>query len=253
MKRTRDPSLLDWLEDGAPEVSAFTGYDPSGWETSVWILHAMYETNALPGGLTYDEVHRIELAAGTREPLPSDKAVAEGILPDSTVSSSATGRPGWPGPGWKRLPWRELGKRLDVDPFAGDFALGYQTFPYRSWPVNIQPPTEGTLDREQYERLIEHLVSVTAEAGNARCVAFYGASAAQEFDERVIYTGAMKELVDLFETGGLIGSPSNFWPDERSWFVYTDWDLWATKVSGTADLINRLVADTELETVSLSF
>ena len=49
------------------------------------------------------------------------------------------------------------------------------------------------------------------------------------------------------------GSPSNFWPEDQSWFVYTDWDRSSTKVSGNADLINRLATDPELETVSLPF
>ena len=39
------------------------------------------------------------------------------------------------------------------------------------------------------------------------------------------------------------------WPDNRSWFVYTDWDLSGTRVSGTAELIDSVVADLELETI----
>ncbi len=74
-----------------------------------------------------------------------------------------------------------------------------------------------------------------------------------EFDENTIYTGALTELVDLYDDDDLPGSPSNIWPDDKAWFIYTDYDLWATKVSGSADLISRLAADPELETVSLSF
>ena len=46
-----------------------------------------------------------------------------------------------------------------------------------------------------------------------------------------------------------IGTPSNFWPSDRSWFVYTDWDLWGTKVSGPAVLINAIRSDPNLETL----
>jgi hypothetical protein len=43
------------------------------------------------------------------------------------------------------------------------------------------------------------------------------------------------------------------WPDDRPWLTFTDEDLWATKVSGSRELIERLMADDELETVALDF
>ena len=44
----------------------------------------------------------------------------------------------------------------------------------------------------------------------------------------------------------------NIWPAAREWFVYTDWDGWGTKVSGPAELIERLAADPELEVEVIS-
>ena len=41
------------------------------------------------------------------------------------------------------------------------------------------------------------------------------------------------------------GTPSNLWPEDR-WFVYTGWDLWGTKVSGTSELIEAVAAHAEL-------
>ena len=52
--------------------------------------------------------------------------------------------------------------------------------------------------------------------------------------------------------GGL-GAPNNIWPDDKAWFTYTDYDLWATKVSGSQDLIARILEDDELEGVILDF
>ena len=37
---------------------------------------------------------------------------------------------------------------------------------------------------------------------------------------------------------------------DRSWFVYTDWDLWATKDNGPPTLIAALEADAELDTIN---
>ena len=44
-------------------------------------------------------------------------------------------------------------------------------------------------------------------------------------------------------------TPSNLWPTDKSWFVYTDWDLMATKVSGPAELVAAIEADDELESL----
>ena len=50
MRRVDEPELFDWLIPDPETVNA-TGVDQSGWEASVWIPHAMYETDELPGGL----------------------------------------------------------------------------------------------------------------------------------------------------------------------------------------------------------
>ena len=58
---------------------------------------------------------------------------------------------------------------------------------------------------------------------------------------------AIKQLVDA--EAGRFGTPTNWWPSDRSWFVYTDWDLWATKVSGPAALVDSIRKDDWLETI----
>jgi hypothetical protein len=45
------------------------------------------------------------------------------------------------------------------------------------------------------------------------------------------------------------GSPTNIWPGDNAWFVYTDADLWGTRVSGTDDLIQAITGDDELEAI----
>jgi hypothetical protein len=41
-------------------------------------------------------------------------------------------------------------------------------------------------------------------------------------------------------------------PSDKSWFIYSDWDLWGTKVSGSHELARRVLADNRLETVTLA-
>ena len=82
-----------------------------------------------------------------------------------------------------------------------------------SWPVNISPPAEGSLDREQFVRLLDHLAWISPAGETTDCMAFYAILAIGEFDDPVIYRGPLGELVELYDDPDLPGSPSNIWPD----------------------------------------
>jgi hypothetical protein len=60
----------------------------------------------------------------------------------------------------------------------------------------------------------------------------------------------LAELPEIYDWPVASGSPSNIWPDDRSWFVFTSWDLSGTRVSGSAELVASVVADAELETIN---
>ncbi len=59
--------------------------------------------------------------------------------------------------------------------------------------------------------------------------------------------GSVDTLID--PSDGRVGTPSNMWPLNRAWMVYTDWDLWGTKVSGTVVLVEAIVNDDLLDTI----
>jgi hypothetical protein len=59
----------------------------------------------------------------------------------------------------------------------------------------------------------------------------------------------LAELPDVYDWPEADGSPSNIWPDDKSWFVYSGYDLSGTRVSGSAEFVASVVADSELETV----
>ena len=61
----------------------------------------------------------------------------------------------------------------------------------------------------------------------------------------------LSDVLVLYDDEEMGGGPSNIWAADRSWFVYTDWDLWGTKVSGSAHLIGSLFADNDMEAVEL--
>lgn len=254
MERLSQPAgvtALAWLDERTD--GGFTGYDAAGWEGKVWIVHAMYETNEMPGGITHDDIHRIELAAGAREPAMLGDVNLDEVLSEATVIGSSLGASGWPGTGWRRLLWSELAARLGVDPYDLDVPPCLRSFPYSSWPANIAPPAEGSLDREQFVRLLDHLAEVSADGYQTMCTAYCSPLASSDFDNHTVFRCDVRELTELYDNESLSGSPNNIWPDDKSWFTFTDEDLWATKVSGSPDLVERLLKDVDLEAVALDF
>jgi len=63
--------------------------------------------------------------------------------------------------------------------------------------------------------------------------------------------GCIGDLASLLDSDDLDGTPGNIWPEDRSWLVYTDYDLLGTKVSSSTHLVERLESDPELETLRL--
>lgn len=246
VERLNDPdAACAWLKRRLPPgQNGFTGYEAQGWETSVWILHAMYENPALPTDMTHDDVHRAGLASGEIEPLIIGDINFEER--DGWVTGGSIGRAGWPGEGWTRLRWHDLAKRLGIR-LHDSYYPTTQQFPYTSWPLSIEPPTEGSMDRDQFLRLIQHLAEASEHGGATECRCYYSPLTSEDMQTRVVYAGELHELVDLYESDDVTGSPTNFWPTDRSWLVYTDWDLCGTRVSGDERLINAIATDRTLE------
>ena len=188
-------------------------------------------------------------SAGTAKALIVGKTNID-ELPGSRVIGTSLGASEWPGPGWARLMWLDLAARLNTDPFQ--VAPGFRSFrfPDRSWPVNIRPPAEGSLDREQFACVCKHLADLYG--GDLPVFAYYALLANADWgDGDTLFRGSLAELGSLYDDPTLRGSPSNIWPDDRAWLVYSHCDAWGTKVSGSEELIARLTGDVILDTAQL--
>lgn len=151
-----------------------------------------------------------------------------------------------PGPGWQRVRWAELAARLESNLQGQQYPPCFRWFPDEGWPDNLLAPTEGSLDQPTATRLIARLANASS---SPECIAAYSFLAGNWPDDaNPCFVGPVDRLLELCDDG--LGTPSNFWAIDRSWFVFTDWDLWATKVNGPPDLIAALEADPELETLS---
>jgi len=246
MQRVGDPSdAMDWLLD-RPATEAVTGFDAGGWPVLTWVLHALYENRDLVGLGTHDELHRRRLASGDVAPVIIGDVDLDAV---TTVTGTALGfviRPGQP---WARITWAEYLSRFPD--FAGrrNVPPCFRWFPSGSWPVAVQPPPEGSLDQESLEALVEVLARHSAAGPQTRCFAYYASLPAQDFDTVHLWEGPLGRVHELIgDNGGPYDfSPTNLWPADRAWFIWTDYDLEATKVSGDQHLIDDLKTADKLE------
>lgn len=276
MRRLNDVEAGDrmrWLSgDDWPAVygsgPGATGYDPGeGWAAAVWVLHAIYERPGIAPELTHHELNQQAIAAGLREP-----TIVAGVNLDesTTTTGQALGFQKKPDPVWLRLTWSELGQRDGfefwavegrwpdlrytphsewADPatmpaFSGPI-IGPTTD--SSWPASILPPPQGSLDEESLLALIEVLADHTAPAALRDCAAYYGPVA---YMEATVYAGRLGDVPALVASQpGTAFTPNNIWPADRSWLIYTDFDLEATRVSGSTQLIDALCAEHRLDTL----
>ena len=235
---------IDWLGGEGAQGSA-CGFDPDGWESNVWILNSMYELPGLDVGYTHDDAFRAERSAGIAEPDPLDEL---GLSAEAVVMGGGLGYVEAPPGEWQRLRWVELANRLGTPLGHPAVPPCFRWFAYRSWPASIMPPTEGSLDEVNLASLLTVLGRFTDAL---EIVAVYGLVATAVLsDVDRAFRGDLNSLPSLVDpTAHRAGTPSNFWPEDRSWFVYTDWDLWATKVSGSKQLIEELRGAQGLETL----
>lgn len=251
MNRVVGADCLAWVRESTTEAtrSGVTGFEVNGWEARTWILHAMYEYQGESPEISANEVRQLDIEFGLVEPL-----VINGVNLDqnSVVTGIELGRTESPGPGWDRLLWSDLAARVAAPLADSGVPPCFRWFPFRSWPIGISPPGEGSVDRDTFVRLVDRLINHSDRSGQLGCYCYYSpmATVDRDFDNSYVLRGQMSELRALYDREDVYGSPSNIWPEDRSWFIYTDWDLFGTQVSGSAELITSILADPELETVA---
>ncbi|MGW8376456.1 hypothetical protein [Streptomyces sp. ODS28] len=255
------PSDADWLADLTGD-DGLTGFLAPGRPDAAWVLNAMYEHESGAGTVSHDALHRARLARGEVAPLYVGGANVE-ETPGMVTTGGDVGRAEHPGPGWRRLRWAELARRHG-DPVVPEgrlpclHCLPSARMADGSWPAGIAVPTEGSLDRETWNRLTALLTAFAPEGPATPCRAYYNPLArfaatgdATEYDTRCVRAGTLGGARALYDAEETAFSPSNLWPEDRTWVLCTDYDLWGTKVVGPKPLIERLLRDEDLEAVRL--
>jgi hypothetical protein len=209
------------LDDGT------TGFDLRSFPASTWLIHAMYET---------------DIAS---------------LVSRSDESLAGVGL-GWseaPGEPYRRIRWRDYATRNGAPILVEGQWPGHRGFRAAtndaSWPENVRPPAEGSIDKEGWRALTQVLEAHSPEGGDTECIAFYTPWALRPDNSSFLLRGRLAGANALAENPASIGSPQNFWPLGLQWFVYTDYDLQASRISGSPELIEALLASSELDCENL--
>ncbi|WP_157974875.1 hypothetical protein [Glycomyces dulcitolivorans] len=216
--RTDGTELLWLYENG---VGDFCGFDLDPGSAGLWIIHAMYERTC------------------------------------SEKEAPRKPSPGWdtdPGSGWRRLRWRELADRAGDRIVRLDHDRIYPIPSRHCFPSvdlagsnpPIQAPAEGHLDQHSFHALAEAL----RRFAGPETVVFAHWTEAVIHEPDVVFKGRLADL-EALESLPVVSSPSNLWPADESWLIYTDWDLWGTKIYGPPELRSLIEADEFLETSML--
>jgi len=244
MRRCSDLEPFQWIAQAtsgsAPAGVAVSECVPPVFEAYLKLLHPVYEDLSVADReLSWDQ------AEGAAEAAHTDEAV--GALLGSSVLVRGRPEGGFPS---RRVRWAELAERYGVPltPEVSAWCFS-RRFPQGSWPRYLVGPEEGNVEPE----LLQPLLEVLRAHRPAEQVYFrWDVIATTACESDLLYVGELEELLGIASRVEAHGSPTHWWPADRSWCVCTDWDLTFSLLGGSAELIGDVAARWELESVALT-
>ncbi len=140
--------------------------------------------------------------------------------------------------------WSELAKRFRIA-----FHAELSVTSFVPWPDALTKPDSGTLNLAAVTRLANLLAPLTHRQS---CYFYYNLIATRSYERDLLYTGGLEEVALTFQLDTVSGSPSYWWPADRSWCICTDWDLTFSLIGGAHNVIATLLADPILECVTVT-
>lgn len=211
---------------------------PPGAEDSTWILHAQY---VCPAGSDPEDIGDVFLGSGF-SPKP----------------------PAW----WRRVSWRDVAAATKAD-LRGPVIDGREFPPSDLWGAVIDrplfdattedsflAPSVGSMSQEDLEHLIPILANHTKQTRIFGLPSYMDPEGAIDIgdggDGRYIFSFDLLNMIkDLLNDSDGYESftPELWWPQDRSWLIWNDYDLMGTKIFGKSSLIQQIRASKNIETL----
>ena len=147
----------------------------------------------------------------------------------------------------KRISWQQLAKEQGLT-FHAELTTDTFTRNFRgkSWPRYLIGPEEGRLDDSD----CHEVVKILSPLSNAiKCFFLYHSITTDDYESDWLFEGRLDDVFLARNVPGVHASPTCWWPEDRKWFVYTDYDLAFTLFAGDIETIDTLVSNPNLECI----
>ncbi len=117
----------------------------------------------------------------------------------------------------------------------------------RSLPRYLISPEEGDMEIDMVKEIVKNLNPFSQ---GKRCYFYYPFLKKRHWDgEDQIFQGALEEVLVLSTKEDPLGSPTYWWPEDKSWCLCTDFDLDFTLFGGTKEMVESILNNPLLEAI----
>ncbi|HEY4554219.1 MAG TPA: hypothetical protein VIG80_13595 [Bacillaceae bacterium] len=110
----------------------------------------------------------------------------------------------------------------------------------------------GSMDMETMIQIVKTLTSFKKE--NQLCYFHYYFAKTKDITlgRDQLFLGKLEDVILLFDKDGLWGSPTYWWPEDKSWCLCTSYHLDFTLFGGNREMAEGLLSNQELECIEVS-
>lgn len=227
-----------WMRQPLGQDHLGTGLPAPWMPAGVRILHAIWESPRRSSETSHHQARADAVASGEIESLFVGGVNLEEVGTSTGVALTMETPP----EGWHRLRWASVASRLGIDLDGTQGVLERQLRPFTiesSWPVSVLPPPMGTLDPLSLRKIADALAGLH----DGQTVAYSNRD--EWFGDGGFSRGTVREVLELSLERDY--SPTNWWAEDESWLVWTDYGLQTSAFFGTARVVEIVASIPDLE------
>lgn len=142
----------------------------------------------------------------------------------------------------ERLRLMELAKKFEIKS-SKELSTAALMYKLNAVPRYLITGEEGRIERESLKALVQVLREFI---GKDRCYFWYELLRTEDYSD-FLFRGKLIDVMELSKRADLHGTPTYWWPADKTWCVYRDSDLDFSVIGGSRELIEALLADDFLE------